>query len=145
MLAACYDFHADVRTLRSVPTTIGTAIYRIVPDSPLRGIGPATELCLTLPKSYKRIEPDTNQLDYALIARPDGGHVSIKVALIAPDGTVDSLPTNGFMYDGDQHACYMKWVTRDLSRRYQRIEIRATDTLTVTRIVWRSEERYAWL
>jgi len=125
--------------------TLGTAIYTIVPDSPLRGIGPATQLCMTLPPSYKRIDPGTNQPDFDLIARPDGGHVSMQVTLIAPNGRVDTLAAGGLEIGQGQHACYMKWVTRDLNRRYQRIEIRATDTLTVTSIDWRSEERYAWL
>lgn len=125
--------------------TVGTITYRLVPESPLRGIGPAAELCLGLPPSYQRIEPDTNQLDYGRILRPDGGQVSVHVTLVAPDGRVDTLPANGFMYNGNQHVCYMKWVTRDLNRRYQRIDIQATDTLTVTTIRWRSEERYAWL
>jgi len=131
--------------LRSTPVVLGTSTFSIVPDSPLRGIGPATELCLALPPSYKRIAPDTNQLDYDLIARPDGGRVSMQVTLITPDGRVDTLPAGGFQVGAGQRACYMKWVTRDPSRRYQRIEIRATDTLTVTSIEWRSEKRYASL
>ena len=140
-LVGCIDLRADRRTLVDTAFVLGPTARTLRPTRPLRAIGPFNELCLYVPRAYRR-RGDTPDNVYR-VGRPDGKFVAPEVTMIAPDGQRQPFPAAGFLLGRDGQAiCFETRPPRDLSRRYIAVELRADDTLQVLRVHWSAGDRY---
>ena len=142
LLTGCVDFHADRRVLVDQPFMLSRTPYTIQPGVPLRAIGPFNQLCLQLPTEYHLGSGDFGP-NMWMVRRPDGKFVSPKVVMIAPNEHREPFPFMAFLSSSE--ICFETRPERDLDRRYERIELRADDSLRVLRVRWDAGKRYASL
>ena len=142
LLIGCVDLHADRRVIVDHPFTISEAPHIVHPERPLRAIGPFNELCLQLPAEYQLGSGDHGPNMWK-VRRPDGTFVTPEVVVIYASGHREPVPFTHFLSTSE--ICFETRPERDLKRRYDRVELRADDSLQVLKLRWHAGHRYTWL
>ena len=140
LVAGC-DPQADHRTLTEVPFAVTQSPHAISVKDALRAPGPFNQLCVGFPDTYQ-ISPGSSPSN-AEVRRPDGKVVQLSATLIDPNGQSEVFPfTSIDQGHKSRAACFETRPARDTQRRYSRVELIASDSLTVFEVRWDAGKRF---
>lgn len=128
------------------PVTLASRASRLRPGRPLRIVsnellirGPQSELCVRIYPNY-----GFSRDGWALI-RATGERVVVRAALVGSTGAAIDLGNPGYRVSGDEKQLCFTMHSDSLGGRYEALDLRADDTVTVGPITWWSGTRRAAL
>lgn len=127
------------RELDVPPGGLSRGVTVLVPEPPLRALGPTIELCLDLPPNY---EFDLSEIR----VRPPGGSWSTAHAvLISRDGSRKELKPASLLIGKSTSLCFLDTVSQELTKdgeqEYERVELLVDAPLEIEKVRWWSGKR----
>lgn len=121
---------------------LGPHWLTLTATKPLKVPGPYSDLCLSIPKTYRLGDGSSHSGVHARdIQAPDGVRITVRAVLVTPDGRRDELPNNGFAFSGTQAICFTARLPVDPQRVYAQVELWASSNLPVDEVTWESGDR----